>query len=54
MRHAIDQSLFMTLMTLTATNPNVVRANKDRRRFGFVYQETVDQVRRMQTISARR
>ena len=41
--HAFSQSAFMSLMTMTATNPNVIRANKDRKRFGYVYQETIDQ-----------
>lgn len=42
---ALRQSAFMTAMTLTARHPNVVQANKDRRRFGFVYQQTLDQSR---------
>lgn len=44
--HAVSQSGYMSLMTLTARNPNIVRANKDRQRFGYVYQETVDQAGR--------
>lgn len=41
--HAFSQSTFMSLMTFTARNPNIIKANKDRQRFGYVYQETVDQ-----------
>ena len=43
LRHALSQSPFLTAMTATARHPNIVKANHDRRRFGFVYQETVDQ-----------
>lgn len=46
---ALRQSAFMTLMTLTSRNPNVIKANRDRRRFGFVYQQTLDQARSDET-----
>lgn len=52
--HFLSQSVFLTLMTLSATNPNVVRANADRRRFGFVYQETVEQAHELVDTSASR
>jgi len=42
---AFKQSTFMTLMTLTSRRPNIVRANRDRRRFGFIYEQTMDQSR---------
>ena len=46
-RQALAQSAFLTLMTLTSTNPNVIAANRDRRRFGFVYQDTIDHAKQV-------
>ena len=49
---ALRQSAFLTMMTLTARYPNVIKANRDRRRFGFVYQQTLDQARSLEEIAA--